>query len=272
MNIEIVTTASHSLKETDSGYHSPCLDVLESIKRTGYTARLTVCESIDDLHAVVAREPDFVILAAKYITIKNAENLWLSEFFSNNKMTFSGSDREALRFDTDKISAKVHLANMRIKTARHFTAIPKQFLSEDSLPLTFPLFIKSMHGVNGNGIDEMSLVNSIAEFEAKVFSICSGVSRPALIEEYLLGRDFTTAILCHNNGEITTSSIEILRPDGKQQSTERLVNIENSDEMHNINQFAKSAFVGLGLKGFGLIDVKMDKHGQCFFMKVKPFS
>lgn len=267
MNIEIVTTVNNSLKETDLGHHVTCLEVLESILRSGNSARVTVCESLDDLKAVVAREPDCVILAAKYISIKNEENLWLSEYFLNNKITFSGSDREAFKFDIDKISAKVHLANMRIKTARHFTASPKQFLSEASLPLSLPLFIKSMHDENGNGIDEMSLVNSIEEFEAKVQSIYTTDKRAALVEEYLVGRNFTTAILCHSNGEISASSVEILKQDDKQQNTERLVKIENSHEIHNIDQFAKTAFRGLGLKGFGLIDVKMDKHAQCFFMQ-----
>jgi D-alanine-D-alanine ligase len=266
LNIEVITTTDSTLRESGLGCYSSCTEIVASIQRAGYTARLTVCESLDDLEAVVARKPSLVVLAAKYVSIKNAKNIWFSEFFSRNKITFSGSDRETLKFDSDKASAKIHLANMRIKTARHFTAIPKQFMFEYSLPLAFPLFIKSIDATHGKGIDDLSFVNNFAEFEAKVLSICTLDKQPAMVEEYLAGRDFTVAIICNSNGEMTASPIEILRQENKQQSTERCMQVENSDDSHRVNELAKAAFLGLGLRDFGLIDVKMNTYGQCFFM------
>jgi D-alanine-D-alanine ligase len=104
-----------------------CLDILGSVSRAGNTARLTVCDSITDLDAVVARGPDFVLLVAKYIFIQSAENIWFSDYFLQNEITFSGSDRDTLRFDCDKVLAKIHLRNMGVKTARNFMALPEQF-------------------------------------------------------------------------------------------------------------------------------------------------
>lgn len=266
MNIEVITTSDKTFRKTGFGSLSSCNDVVESIQRAGNAARLTVCASLDDLQAVVARKPDLVVLAEKFMVIKDAENLWFSEYFSKNKITFSGSDRETLKFDSDKASAKIHLANMRIKTARHFTALPKQFLSQKSLPLAFPLFIKSIDATNGNGIDELSYVNNFAEFEAKVLSIYTEFEQPALVEEYLPGRDFTVAIICNSSGEMTVSSIEILRPKDQQQNTECCMQVGVYDDSHKVNELAKAAFLGLGLRDFALIDVRMNKYGQCFFM------
>jgi D-alanine-D-alanine ligase len=239
---------------------------VKAMQRAGNSVRLTVCECLEDLQAVVARKPDLVVLAAKFIPIKNAKNLWFSEYFSSHKITFSGSDRETLRFDSDKASAKIHLANMRIKTARHFTATPKQFLSQKSLPLTFPLFIKSIDANNGNGVDDLSYVNNFAEFEAKVLSIYTTDEQPALVEEYLEGRDFTVAIICNSNGEMTVSATEILRQGDKQQDTECCLQVVDADDSHKVNELAKAAFLGLGLRDFALIDVRMNSYGQCFFM------
>ncbi|MGJ8679204.1 D-alanine--D-alanine ligase [Paraglaciecola sp.] len=278
MNIEIITTLSSTLKETGFGLHSSCLDVLGSIKRTGNNARLTVCESTKDLHAIVARKPDLVFLAAKYLPIKNGDNIWFSDFFAKQKITFSGSDRKTLKYDSDKVLAKVHLKNMGINTAHHFTAIPKQYSCQDELPLNFPLFVKPIDAANGNGIDDLSFVNTFAEFEAKVLSIYALYNQPALIEEYLGGREFTVAIICNSVGEMTTSSIEVSPPesskglrilgkDVKLNDTECLKKVENAEDSHHINKLAQAAFLGLGVRGFGRIDIKMNNKGQCFFME-----
>lgn len=278
MNIEIIKTADNTLKEKGFGCYSSCLDVLKAVKRAGNIAQLTVCESLADLDAVVARNPDFVVLAAKYIPVKNGYNIWFSDYFSKKHIVFSGSDRETLKFDCDNGLAKIYLGNMGINTARHFTAMPKQFLSQDSLPLTFPLFVKSIDALNGNGIDDLSFVNTFAEFEAKVLSIYTLDDQPALVEEYLPGREFKVAIICNGNGEMKLSSMEmlpakyssdlrILGQKTLQQKTEIFIEGKLSDDSRKVTEFAKSVFLGLGLRGFGRIDVRMNKYGQCFFMK-----
>jgi D-alanine-D-alanine ligase len=236
------------------------------MQRAGHSVRLTVCEFLENLEAVVARKPDLVVLAAKFMPIPNAENLWFSEYFSGHKITFSGSDRETLKFDSDKASAKIHLANMRIKTARHFTATPKQFLSQKSLPLNFPLFIKSIDANNGNGVDDLSYVNNFTDFKAKVLSIYTKDEQPALVEDYIAGRDFSVAIICKNNGDMTVSAMEVLRQGYKQKDTDCCIQVVNSDDNRKVNDLAKAAFLGLGLRDFALIDVRMNNHGQCFFM------
>ena len=262
------------------GCYSSCLDVLGSVIQAGYTARITICASIEDLHAVVTRKPDFVLLAAKYLPIPNSNNIWFCDYFLENGITFSGSDHETIKFDSDIASAKIHLGNMGIKTARHFTAIPKQFLSQSSLPLAFPLFVKSIDTASSNGIDDLSLVNTFVEFEAKVLSIFTSDKQPALVEEYLAGREFTIAIICNSNGQMTVSSIEMLPSKFsysldvfgqkiKQRDTECYMKIEHSVDGQIVNELAKNIFLGLGLRGFGRIDVKMNSYGQCFFMKAK---
>jgi D-alanine-D-alanine ligase len=75
-------------KKTGVGCYSSCLDVLGSVSRAGNTARLTVCDSITDLDAVVARGPDFVLLVAKYIFIQSAENIWFSDYFYKMRSHF----------------------------------------------------------------------------------------------------------------------------------------------------------------------------------------
>ena len=156
MKIEILTTPNDALKETGFGTRSACNSVLDSVNRMGHTVSLTVCKTLNDLHDVVRRKPDFVVLAVKYIVVENEEKIWLSEFFFENEIAFSGSSRSVLEFDSNKVLAKSHLGSKGIKTADFFTAVPGQYKRESDLPIIFPLFLKPQDAANGNGVDDLS--------------------------------------------------------------------------------------------------------------------
>jgi D-alanine-D-alanine ligase len=61
--------------------------------------------------------------------------------------------------------------------------------------LVYPLFVKGLLSENSIGIDEHSLVNNDDELRSKVKQITTQLLQPALVEEYINGREFTVAIL-----------------------------------------------------------------------------
>jgi len=277
MKIEIVTSPNDELKETGFGSHLACINVLESIERLGHTAILSVCTSLNDLGDVTKRKPDLVVLAAKYMSVVNGNNIWFSEYFSEQKIIFSGSNRETLKYDSDKVLAKSCLSNAGINTAKYFTAVPNQYHHENDLPFSFPLFLKPIDAANGNGIDDLSFVENFSEFEAKVLSLYNLYQLPILVEEYLSGREFNVAIIENDIGKFITSAIEVIPPEStgglrilgaevKKFDTETLKKIEKKD-IKSVLNIAIEAFIVLGVRGFGRIDVKMDNNGKCYFME-----
>jgi len=277
MKIEIITSRNSKLKETGFGSLLACSNVLGSIEGMGHSVLVTICETLEDLESVVRRAPDLVVLAAKYMPIEGQEDIWFSEYFEQNHITFSGSNRETLRYDSDKVFAKKRLKNLGIKTARYFTAIPDQYKSEKELPILFPLFLKPLDAANGNGIDDSSFVESFSEFSKKVSSLYKIYKQPVLVEEYLSGKEFTVAVIKDRCGKIIISAIEITPPESsggikilgaaaKMSDSETLKKIERHD-MDSVNELAAASFQGLGARGFGRIDVKMDDLGICYFME-----
>ena len=277
MRIEIITSPNDELKETGFGSHIACVNVVESIEKLGHTAMLSVCTSLNDLDAVAKRKPDLVVLAAKYMPVVNGNDIWFSEYFAKQKITFSGSNRETLKYDSDKVLAKSCLSNAGINTAKYFTAVPDQYHHENDLPFSFPLFLKPIDAANGNGIDDLSFVENFSEFEAKVSSLYNLYQLPILVEEYLSGREFTVAIIENDIGKFLTSAIEVIPPEStgglrilgaevKKFDTETLKKIEKND-IKRIVDLAIQAFIALGVRGFGRIDVKMDNNGKCYFME-----
>jgi D-alanine-D-alanine ligase len=68
--------------------------------------------------------------------------------------------------------------------------------------LQFPLFVKGLASENSIGIDEHSLVKNQEELNAKVGQIIHQLVQPALVEEYIDGREFSVAILPGNPNRV----------------------------------------------------------------------
>lgn len=278
MHIEIITTPNDALKESGFGSLKACNSVLDTIQRLGHSVRLNVCESKDHLNDVVKRKPELVILAVKYIPVKNKDDIWLSDYFAQHGINFTGSSREVLRFDSNKVLAKTHLINKGIKTARYFIATPGQYKNESELPVSFPLFLKPLDAANGNGIDDLSFVTSYADYESKVMALYSAFKQPVLAEEYLDGREFTVSVIKTINKKLIVSAVEIIPPtsshglrilgaQAKKDDSENIIEIVDDEVKNRVTALAINAFNALGVRDFGRIDVKTDNHGECFFME-----
>ena len=278
MKIEIITTSNDGHKETGFGTLAACRSVLKSIMKLGHTVQLSVCDTEISLDDIVERKPDLVILAVKYISFRNKEDIWLSDFFERNAINYSGSSREVMKFDSDKVLAKTHLREKGIRTANFFTAIPGQFKTRNLLPITFPLFLKPTDAANGNGVDDSSFVTNFTEFESKVLSLYDEFDLPILAEEFLDGPEFTVAVIdtLHSGlivspieivPVVSTNGLRILGQQAKKDDSEELMTTANTEVQNRVRTLAVDAFLGLGARDFGRIDIKSNKRGDCFFME-----
>ena len=278
MKIEIITTRNSDYKETGFGALKACMSVLESIEKLGHQVKLSVCETRRSLDDVVRHKPDLVILAVKYISIKDEDDIWLADFFAKNSVNFSGSERKVLSFDSNKVLAKTHLRDKGIKTADYFTTLPGQYGAGQLLPIMFPLFLKPSDAANGNGVDDASFVTNFAAYERKVVSLYDKFEMPVLVEEYLDGQEFTVAILeTLQDGLIvapveilpveSTNGLRILGEQAKKENSEVLKRSTNNSVGNRVRKLAIDAFNALGVRDFGRIDIKTNKRGDCFFME-----
>jgi D-alanine-D-alanine ligase len=279
MKIEIITTPNELLKETGFGTLKACNDVLTSLQKKYTDVSLVICSHTSELDFVVKRKPDLVILAVKYIVEKDAQNIWLSSYFDKHKINYTGSSRETLKLDSDKVLAKKKIQSANIKTAAFFTTIPNEYKKGIPLPIDYLLFLKPIDAANGNGSDEHSLVNDFEGFTKKVKSLHKKYQQPILCEKYLSGREFTVAIMeTATKNTLSTAAIEIIPPEDinkarilsakvKKEDIEVLQKITNETVKDIVTQVAVDAFYALGVKGFGRIDIKMDENNNCYFME-----
>lgn len=278
MNIEIITTEDETSRENGFGTLKTCKGILDSINSIGHSATLHICQTIEDLNDVVTRKPDLVILAVKNIITVDEETIWLSEFFTEKGINFSGSSKNTLVFGSDKVLAKSYLKDKGISTPRYFTAVPGEYKRDYDIPINYPLFLKPVHNLKYNFKDVSSTVNNFTEFENQVSSLYSLYKAPVLVEEYLDGQDFTVSIIKAKDGDMLVSAIEILAhqldkrtifsdEEVQKNKSRKLVSIKNKVIMNRVKDLAIDAYIDLNIRDFGQIDIKTNKSGHCFFMQ-----
>lgn len=94
------------------------------------------------------------------------------------------------------------ISKVRVKSILSYYRIPTpsfQIFRSAEQPLDpglqFPLFVKGLASENSIGIDEHSLVHTTDELRAKVQQVVTDLRQPALVEEYIAGRELSAAIL-----------------------------------------------------------------------------
>jgi len=276
VDIEIVTTPNDKLKETGFGPYSACETVMQSLLNSNHNAIVTVCKNAHDLASVVKRKSDLVIPAVKYIPLENGQQLWLLEYFEKHGINYTGSQKNVLYYDSNKVAAKKQVASKGINTADFFITRIDEHKSEQDLPLPFPLFIKPIDAANSNGVDIDSLVYDFSHFQEKVKNLYHEYAEPVLVEEYLNGKEFTVAII-ENQGNLMVAPVEIIPPEeeglrilggkAKTDNTEVLKKITDTKLLSAVRDIAVKSFRALGARDFARIDIKMDHHNQCHFIE-----
>jgi D-alanine-D-alanine ligase len=83
-----------------------------------------------------------------------------------------------------------------------------------SRSLHFPMFVKPAREGTGMGMDEGAIVHSETELRRRIRWVIQEYRQPALVEEYLPGREFTVAVLGRQDAGLFTHRPELYRRDG----------------------------------------------------------
>lgn len=123
---------------------------------------------------------------------------------------YTGSDPLTLGICLDKSRAKEILSYYKIPTAPFVVIHTMDELRTSSLPL--PAIVKPLHEGSSKGIFNASVVRTKAELEEQIRLVLETYAQPALVEKFLVGREFTVAML-GNDGNLRALPIVEIRFD-----------------------------------------------------------
>jgi D-alanine-D-alanine ligase len=146
--------------------------------------------------------------------------------------------------------------------------------------LDYPLFVKPVSEGTGKGITEKSLVHSFGELKKMVEWILTKFNQPALVEEYLPGREFTVGIVGSGDDATAIGGMEVICADNLPYSVEVKENYQqyckykplDEDISAECKKVAVDAWKAIGAVDAGRVDLKADKSGKICFIEANPLA
>lgn len=199
---------------------------------------------------------------------------------------YTGSDSITIGICHDKSRCKEILSYYKIPNPNFFIVNGKCDLKIDE----FPKFVKPLHEGSSKGIYNSSVVHNEVELKREVERIKDLYKQPALIEDFIEGREFTVAML--GNGEevralpiIEINLNEVPKDFNKIYSYEvkwffdtrenKLDIFKCPAEVEEstykaIEKVAKDTFKKLRLRDWARIDIRLDKNNIPNVIEVNP--
>lgn len=262
-----------------------CEALLAVLAQHYTTVGVTIVNTVHDLEALVACQPDLVFLGMKFVPDAGATNpqsppaIWLADYLDEHGIAYTGSGQRAHQLELIKPLAKQRVLDARLKTPNFCVIAQSQQQIKDTLPLAFPLFVKPTDRGGGLGIDDGSLVHNFDQLRVKVRSIADELHSDSLIEEYLPGREFSVALLKNEfSPDLAVLPIELIAPPDqhgmrvlsgnlKSSNTEEVAPVTDPILKSQIITLAAKAFRALGARDYGRIDIRLDAAGVPQFLE-----
>jgi D-alanine-D-alanine ligase len=200
---------------------------------------------------------------------------------------YTGAGPHAMYLAQDKALAKKIFAFHGIKTPYFATSYRGKL--DHSHDISFPLIVKPTSEDGSIGIDASSVVESVKELMEKIHYIHEDFDSPALIEEYIEGREIYAAVLGNENPEVLPMvELDLSKlPKGTPKIAGKDVKWDKETEAYKVTKSAPaedleestikrlsdtalSAYQALKLRDYGRIDMRLTKKGEVFVIEANP--
>jgi len=213
-------------------------------------------------------KPDIVFNFAEGLNGVNRES-HIPAMLDMLQIPYSGSDALTLGICLDKSRAKEILTYHKVPNAKFLVANQMEDIANTNFD--FPLIVKPISEGSSKGIFSSSFVKSAKELEEEVSRIIFSYNQPALIEEFLSGREFTVAVI-GNGDEAEVLPIIEIRYEDFPEDIVPLYSYEAKwilDTKENNFTVLRSYSV-LSCKDWSRIDVRLDKNGVPNIIEINP--
>jgi D-alanine-D-alanine ligase len=249
-----------------------------AIESYGHT--VVLLEANADLpHALTAAKPDVVFNIAEGLRGRGRE-AQVPALCELMGIPYSGSDPTTLSLCLDKGLTKQILRSAGIDTAEWQVLTTGR---EKLKPFRYPVIVKPNAEGTSKGITSSSVVADEAAARAAARALVDRYGQPALVEEYITGRELTVGLLGEKRPKILpTMEVVFVDPpkhpvygfEEKQSDTTK-VRFEcpaqlTPAEQKKIEKTVRDTFVALDCRDVARVDLRLAKDGTVYVIEVNP--
>jgi len=269
----------------------PMLDreeIHEALTKLGHTASYIELDGKDaSLVALAKCRADLVFNLTESYAGDDTKDMNIAAYLDLIDLPYTGAGPYGLYLAQNKALAKKLFHFHDIRTP--FFAVSYKGLSEHAHDIAFPLIVKPQSEDGSIGIDNGSVVSSVQDLLERIHYIHEQFDTPALIEEYIEGREIYAAVLGNGTPEaLPLVELDLSKlPEGTpriagtevkwekdseayKKTRSRIADELDEETTENLKQTAVAAYQALQLRDYGRIDMRLADDGRIYVIEGNP--
>jgi D-alanine-D-alanine ligase len=264
-------------------------EIFEALEKLGHEPFYQVLDgNLQCLSSLAKCGADLVFNLTEAFAGDDTKEMNVAAYMDLLGIRYTGGGPHAHFLAQDKATAKKMFAFHGIKTPFFATAYRGRI--EHAHDVSFPLIVKPVWEDGSIGIDAASVVNSVKELMERVEYIQDEFDSPALIEEYIDGREIYAAILgsYENAQSLPLVELDLSRlPEGTPKIASYDVKFEKETQAHKLTKShlvgdleeemitklqdtGLAAYQAVKLRDYGRVDMRLTPKGEIYVIEANP--
>ncbi len=264
-------------------------EIFEALEKLGHRPFYQVLDgSPQCLNTLAKCGADLVFNLTESFAGDDTKDMNIAAYLDLLGMPYTGGGPHAHFLAQDKATAKKMFAFHGIKTPYFATSYRGRI--EHAHDISFPLIVKPISEDGSIGINADAVVNSIKELMERVEYIQNEFDSPALIEEYIEGREIYSAILGSYEQAQALPLVELdlsRLPKGTPKIASYDVKFEKDTQAHKLTksdlvtdldedtvsrlqEVGLAAYQAVKLRDYGRIDMRLTPKGEVYVIEANP--
>jgi D-alanine-D-alanine ligase len=264
-------------------------EIFESLAKLGHEPFYYILDGrTQSLQGLAKCGADLVFNLTESYAGDDTKEMHVAAYMDLVGLPYTGAGPHANFLAQDKAIAKKMFAFHGIRTPFFATAYRGQI--DHAHDISFPLIVKPMSEDGSIGINSDAVVTSIKELMERVQYIQDEFDSPALIEEYIEGREIYAAILGSYESTRALPLVELdlsKLPEGLPKIASYDVKFEKHTEAHRLTKSAVAtdldeetvtrlmetaiaAYRAVKLRDYGRIDMRLTPKGEVYVIEANP--
>ena len=264
-------------------------EIFEALEKLGHEPSYYVLDGRPQtLLGLAKSNADLVFNLTESYAGDDTKEMHVAAFLDLLDIPYTGAGPHAHMLALDKSIAKKMFAFYGIQSPYFATAYRGTL--DHSHDIAFPLIVKPTSEDGSIGIDAAAVVNSVKELMERLSYIQTEFDSPALIEEYIEGREIYAAILGNYEGAHALPLVELdlsKLPKGMPKIASQEVKFDKDAEAYKLTksaiaedldeettakltETALKAYRAVKLRDYGRIDMRLSTKGEVYVIEANP--
>ena len=263
-------------------------EIFEALKKLGHEPSYLVLDGEDkSLLSLAKHETDLFFNLVESYAGDDTLEMHVAGFLDLLGKPYTGAGPQGLYLAQDKGVAKKLFQFYGIRTPYFATCYQGKL--DHSQDISFPLIIKPVSEDGSLGIDKGSVVGSVKELMERIHYVQEEFKCPALIEEYIEGREIYAGILGNQSPEVLPLvELDLSKlPEGMPKVAGTEVKWEKDSDAYKLTKSAPvedldeethellcstalNAYRVLKLRDYGRIDMRLTEKGEVYLIEANP--